>query len=170
MDIAEYWKSIKKQSKAISGVKRVDAGLFNKSGIGPSLEKYTKAVKAGKSDKIKKEANAALIKVRVYLKTIHAKEMQNKKEYSPAQLKSMSIIGTACEKINIQLRDVLFDNAAAGSFAGDAGKDAKKSGDDFIEPKLKKADVILVIDHDVPWVHKQLEDRRAVVLRLVDVL
>ncbi len=139
MDISEYWKSIKKQSKSISGVKRVGDGLFNKSGIGPSLEKYTKAVKAGKSDKIKKEANAALIKVRVYLKTIHAKEMQNKKEYSPAQLKSMSIIGTACEKINIQLRDVLFDSAKAGSFAGDAGKDAKKSGDDFIEPKLKKA-------------------------------
>ena len=100
MDISEYWKSIKKQSKAISGVKRVGDGLFNKSGIGPSLEKYTKAVKAGKPDKIMKEANAALIKVRAYLKTIHAKEMQNKKEYSPAQLKSMAIIGTACEKIS----------------------------------------------------------------------
>ncbi len=136
MDISEYWKSIKKQSKSISGVKRVGDGLFNKSGIGPSLEKYTKAVKAGKPDKVMKEANAALVKVRVYLKTIHAKEMQNKKEYSPAQLKSMAIIGTACEKINIQLKDVLFDNAKAGSFDGDAGKDAKISG---IDPKLKKA-------------------------------
>ena len=137
MDISEYWKTIKKQSKAITGVKRVGDGLFKSSGIGPSLEKYTKAVKAGKP--AKKEANAALIKVRVYLKTIHAKEMQNKKEYSPAQLKSMSIIGTACEKINIQLKDVIFDKAVAGSFGADADKDAKKSADDFIEPKIKKA-------------------------------
>ncbi len=140
MDISAYWQSIKKQSKELTGVKKMDSGIFHSSGIGGKLEDYIAAVKKGDPKKIEKTAAVALDKTQKYLDQIHKKEMkEGKKAMSAQELKSAKIVGDALEKIVDQLQKVVSGEALAGSFDGDATADAKDSADRYIDPKLKKA-------------------------------
>lgn len=140
MDISAYWQSIKKQSKELTGVKKMDSGIFHSSGIGGKLEDYIKAVKKGDARKIVKAAQVALDKTSKYVDQIHKKEMKDgKKSMSPKELKSAKIVGDALDKIIDQLEKVISGEALAGSFDGDATADARDSADHYIDPKLKKA-------------------------------
>lgn len=124
MDISKYWQAVKKQSKELTGVSKISAGIFHGSGIGSSLESYIKAVTGGDSKKIKKAAADALKKTEKYLNTIHKKEVATgKKAMTKEQLKSATIVGDALEKIIDQLNDVVSGAADAGSFDRDGGKD-----------------------------------------------
>ncbi|GMG81043.1 hypothetical protein LNKW23_02550 [Paralimibaculum aggregatum] len=139
MDISTYWQSIKKQSKELTGVSKIDSGIFHSSGIGGLLEDYIKAVKAGKPKDIQKKAEKALTKSEKYLNTIHKKEVkEGKKALNSAQLKSAKIVGDALEKIIVQLREVVSGDALAGSFDGDASEDVEKSADPLDPVKKRK--------------------------------
>lgn len=130
MDISEYWKAIKKQSKELTGVEKINAGLFHGSGVGGELESYIKAVKGGDKKKIMKAADKAHAKLVKYHDTIHKKEVaKGKKALKPAELKSAKIVGDAIMKILVQLNNVIHGNVDAGSFDGDGSMDAKKSAD-----------------------------------------
>lgn len=124
MDISSYWQSIKKQSKELTGVEKINSGIFHASGIGSSLEKYIKSVNKGDEKKIAKDAKSALDKAEKYLNTIHKKEVvKGKKAMTKAQLKSAGIVTDALEKIVAQLKDVVSGNADAGSFDRDSDGD-----------------------------------------------
>ncbi len=124
MDISTYWQTVKKQSKELTGVKKISAGVFHGSGIGSSLEDYIKAVKSEDPKKIKKEAASALKKTESYLNTIHKKELATgKKAMTAPQLKSAKIVGDALDKIVDQLKDVVSGKSEAGSFDRDGDKD-----------------------------------------------
>ena len=128
MDISSYWQSIKKQSKELTGVEKINAGVFHKSGIGGSLEKYIKAVDSGKEKDIAKTAKVALEKSEKYLNGIHKKEVATgKKAMTKAQLKSAGIVSDALDKIIAQLRKVVAGDVEAGSFDRDGGDDVYES-------------------------------------------
>ena len=132
MDISEYWKTAKAQSKALTGVAKLDSGVFHSSGIASSLEAYIKAVKGGKQAQIAKAAAVAYKKCNEYVTKIHKKEImsaQGKKAMSQQQLKSAKIVGDALDKILEQLAAVISGQAVAGSFDGDAVQDAAASSD-----------------------------------------
>ena len=124
MDISKYWLSVKKQSKELTGVSKISAGIFHGSGIASSLESYIKAVDSGNEKKIQKSAASALKKTEKYLNTVHKKEVATgKKAMTKEQLKSASIVSDALEKIIAQLQDVVSGKADAGSFDRDSEKD-----------------------------------------------
>lgn len=138
MDISTYWQTIKKQSKELTGVDKINAGIFHGSGIGSSLEDYIKAVKTGDPKKILKAAGKAHTKAEKYLNTIHKKELATgKKAMKPNQLKSAKIVGDALEKIVEQLDAVVNGDALAGTFDEDAEIDAAKSNEP-VPPNVKK--------------------------------
>ncbi len=138
MDISTYWRSIKAQSKELTGVKKIDAGLFHKAGIGSSLEDYIKAVKGGNARKILKAAKVAFKKAKSYSDTVHSKELKTgKKAMTDKQLKSAKIVGDALDKILAQLSDVISGDALAGSFDGDGAGDAARSNEP-LDPRLDR--------------------------------
>ena len=139
MDISNYWRTIKAQSKELTGVKKIDAGLFHKAGISSSLEEYIQAVKGGNVRKIVKAANEAYKKAKKYSETVHAKELKTgKKALTAKQLKSAKIVGDALDKILEQLADVISGKAIAGSFDGDGKGDAARSNEP-LDPRLERA-------------------------------
>jgi hypothetical protein len=129
MQLEVYWKDIKKQSAALTGVKKIKLSLFegNSSGIGKALTAVTKAKSTNEKYLAAAKARTA---INDYVTKVHKIEAKSK-DLTAAQKTSMDIVEKALGKITKELNALIASAGAAGT-----GKE-RNAADDAAWFKIK---------------------------------